>query len=44
MDYNGVVIHIFSRDARDFYNLDRMWDDGEKLDLDNILKSAREEE
>ena len=44
MDYNGVVIHIFSREAREFYDLDRMWDDGERLDLDKILKSEREED
>ena len=44
MDYNGVVIHIFSRETREFYDLDRMWDDGEKLDLDKILKSEREED
>lgn len=44
MDYNGVVIHIFSRETREFYDLDRMWDDGEKLDLDKILKAEREED
>ncbi len=44
MDYNGVVIHIFSRETREFYNLDRMWDDGDKIDLDKILKSEREED
>jgi len=44
LDYLGVVIHIFTRDTRDYYNLDRMWDDGTKLDLDEILTSAREED
>lgn len=44
LEYNGVVIHIFSADARDYYNLDRMWSDGDKLDLDSILTSAREED
>ncbi len=44
LDYNGVVIHIFTRETRDYYNLDRMWDDGEKIELDNILTSAREEQ
>ena len=44
LDYNGVVIHIFTRDAREFYNLDRMWDDGDKLDLDEMLNTAREED
>ncbi len=44
LDYLGVVIHIFTRETRDYYNLDRMWDDGKKLDLDDILTSAREED
>lgn len=43
LDYCGVVVHIFTRDTRDYYNLDRMWSDGEKIDLDSILTSAREE-
>jgi ribosome-associated protein len=44
LDYLGVVIHIFTRETRDYYNLDRMWDDGKKLDLDDILTSAKEED
>ncbi len=43
LDYCGVVIHIFTKETREFYNLDRMWDDGEKINLDDILTSAREE-
>lgn len=44
LEYSGVVIHIFSAEAREYYNLDRMWADGDKLDLDSILISAREED
>ncbi len=43
LDYNGVVIHIFTRETREYYNLDRMWDDGTKIDLDSILTSERED-
>lgn len=43
LDYCGVVIHIFTRDTRDYYNLDKMWADGIKVDLDSILTSAKEE-
>lgn len=32
LDYSGVVIHIFTQEARDFYDLDRLWADGEKVD------------
>ena len=28
MDYGEIVIHIFVKDERDFYNLERLWQDG----------------
>ncbi|MCQ2454861.1 MAG: ribosome silencing factor [Clostridia bacterium] len=37
LDYGSVIVHIFTPDRREFYNLDRMWADGIKLDLDKIL-------
>ena len=43
LDYCGVIIHIFTRDTREYYDLDRIWDDGNKIDLDDILTSEREE-
>ncbi|MDD6395693.1 MAG: ribosome silencing factor [Firmicutes bacterium] len=33
MDYNNVVVHVFSEEAREFYDLERLWKDGEKLEL-----------
>lgn len=37
LDYGSVIVHIFTRDQRAFYDLDRMWADGETVDLDKIL-------
>lgn len=28
MDYQDVVVHIFHKDSREFYNLERLWRDG----------------
>ena len=25
MDYEDIIVHIFDKEARDFYNLDRLW-------------------
>ncbi len=33
LDYGSVVVHVFTQDARDFYDLDRLWIDGEKIDV-----------
>ena len=33
LDYGTVVVHIFGRKSRDYYSLDRMWSDGETVDL-----------
>lgn len=28
MDYFGCIVHIFSPESRDFYKLERLWNDG----------------
>jgi ribosome-associated protein len=40
MDYADLVIHVFSRRARDYYDLERLWRDGRKMEVKRIL-SAR---
>ena len=43
LDYNDVIVHIFSREAREFYGLDRIWSDGNVINLDDILVSEQED-
>lgn len=33
MDYSDVIIHIFKREVREFYNLERLWGDAKRLAL-----------
>ena len=37
MDYLDLVVHIFSKTARPYYDLERLWRDGKKLDTDKFL-------
>ena len=37
MDFSAVVVHIFNDEARKFYDLERLWQDAEKLDLSDVL-------
>ena len=37
LDFGSVVVHVFTDEARAFYNLERLWADAEAVDLSNIL-------
>ncbi|WP_075719653.1 ribosome silencing factor [Roseburia sp. 499] len=37
MDYNDIVVHVFSKEDRLFYDLERIWTDGKKVELEDIL-------
>lgn len=37
LDYGSVIVHVFTKDAREFYGLDRIWSDGEQVDLSEII-------
>lgn len=36
LDFNDIIVHIFHKEERDFYNLERLWsDNGERGDDTN---------
>jgi len=37
LDYGTIVIHVFTDEARKFYDLERLWADAEKVDLSDIV-------
>lgn len=36
MDYNDIIVHIFSEEDRLFYDLERIWRDGKNVDIDQF--------
>ena len=41
IDFGCVVVHIFMEEARQFYNLERLWADAEEIDLSALLGPER---
>ena len=37
LDYGSVVVHVFTEEAREFYALERLWADGEQVDISSLL-------
>ena len=41
IDFGCVVVHIFMEEARQFYNLERLWADAEEINLSALLSPER---
>ncbi|MDR1565366.1 MAG: ribosome silencing factor [Oscillospiraceae bacterium] len=37
LDYYSVIVHVFYSETREFYDLEKLWIDGETLDISNLL-------
>lgn len=37
MDYSSVIVHIFNRDKRQFYNLEKLWNEATETDISELL-------
>ena len=37
LDFGSIVVHVFTEEARRFYDLERLWSDGTPLDLSGVL-------
>lgn len=38
LDYVDIIVNIFNEEAREFYDLERLWQDGKEIDLTDILE------
>jgi ribosome-associated protein len=37
MDYGNVMLHIFNREQRDFFKLEKLWADAEDVSIENLV-------
>lgn len=37
LDYGCIAVHVFNGEAREFYDLERLWRDGKNVDLTGII-------
>lgn len=37
LDYPGVIVNVLDLKSREFYDLERLWADGEQLTLESII-------
>ncbi|HEB68357.1 MAG TPA: ribosome silencing factor, partial [Desulfobulbus sp.] len=38
LDFGDVVVHIFYKDKREFYDLEGLWHDAPRIKLDELLE------
>lgn len=43
LDYGSVIVHVFYKDTRDYYNLERLWADGTEIPYTDFI-TAKEDE
>ena len=36
LDYGTIVVHVFTEEAREFYDLERLWSDSEVVDVSSL--------
>lgn len=39
IDLDDVIVHIFHKDEREYYNLEKLWGDAQTVDLQEILQA-----
>lgn len=33
LDFNDIIVHVMDRETREFYSLERLWDDAQRIEV-----------
>lgn len=44
LDYGFLIVHVFHREAREFYKLEHLWADAERIAPETLIDQKGEEE
>lgn len=39
LDYGSVIVHVFTPESREYYNLERLWSDAQTFDLSDVISA-----
>ena len=37
LDYADIIVHVFYKETRNFYNLESLWADGQPVDISHLI-------
>lgn len=37
LDYHDIIVHVFTADQREYYNLEKLWADAEETDISDMI-------
>ena len=40
LDYGSVIVHVFTPESREYYNLERLWSDAQTVDLSDVVTGS----
>ncbi|MBQ1871360.1 MAG: ribosome silencing factor [Lachnospiraceae bacterium] len=43
LDYTDIIVHVFTEEDREFYNLEKLWQDGVEIPVKDIIKKKEEQ-